>query len=105
MIKKALLSFTALVFILACSSKNIQDTQRLDFVGVKDKSLSLILLSDDNFDTALMEDAQGRTYHLKNAVTASGTRLVGDKVEIAFKKGEGVVNFGKEDIFIKEIKH
>ena len=52
----------------------------------------------------MLEDSKGHKINLKNAVTASGTRLANDDgAEITFKRGEGILNLekGGEDIFLK----
>ncbi len=104
--KKLLLSLSALLLMLGCSSKDMvtNKLQTMTFVGIDDPSYKIELSSDDEFETAYLRDNKGHRYVLKEAKSASGMRLANEKqgVEIMFKKGEGIVNFGAKDIFIEE---
>ncbi len=68
--------------------------------------LKLELKSSDNFETAELTDNTGKTYQLKAAVAASGIKMANDEgVSIHFKKGEGIVEFKKDQaINIKEVQ-
>ncbi len=68
--------------------------------------LLIFLKSSDNFETALMTDNSGMVYGLKQTVAGSGIRLAHNNgVSIHFKRGEGVVEFVKDQpISITEVK-
>jgi len=86
------------------TSNTSADTQVLKFSGPN--SLLIFLKSSDNFETALMSDNSGMVYRLKQTVTGSGIRLANNNgVSIHFKRGEGVVEFVKDQpISITEVK-
>lgn len=68
--------------------------------------LKLELKSSDNFETAELIDNTGKTYQLKAVVAASGIKMANDEgVSIHFKKGEGIVEFKKDQpINIQEVQ-
>lgn len=86
------------------TSNTSADTQVLKFSGPN--GLSIFLKSSDNFETALMTDNSGMVYRLKQTVAGSGIRLANNNgVSIHFKRGEGVVEFVKDQpISITEVK-
>lgn len=86
------------------TSNTSADTQVLQFSGPN--GLLIFLKSSDNFETALMTDNSGMVYRLKQTVSGSGVRLANsDGVSIHFKRGEGVVEFVKDQpISITEVK-
>jgi len=86
------------------TSKTSADAQVLKFSGPN--GLLIFLKSSDNFETALMTDNSGMVYRLKQTVAGSGIRLANNNgVSIHFKRGEGVVEFVKDQpISITEVK-
>lgn len=86
------------------TSNTSADTQVLKFSGPN--GLLIFLKSSDNFETALMTDNSGMVYRLKQTVAGSGIRLANNNgVSIHFKRGEGVVEFVKDQpISITEVK-
>ncbi|NNP73628.1 hypothetical protein A7P53_00975 [Acinetobacter defluvii] len=86
------------------TSNTSADTQVLTFSGPN--GLLIFLKSSDNFETALMTDNSGVVYGLKQTVAGSGIRLANNNgVSIHFKRGEGVVEFVKDQpISITEVK-
>lgn len=86
------------------TSNTSSDTQVLKFSGPN--GLLIFLKSSDNFETALMTDNSGVVYRLKQTVAGSGIRLANNNgVSIHFKRGEGVVEFVKDQpISITEVK-
>jgi hypothetical protein len=80
------------------------DTQVLKFSGPN--GLLIFLKSSDNFETALMTDNSGMVYRKKQTVAGSGIREANNNgVSIHFKRGEGVVEFVKDQpISITEVK-
>ncbi len=101
--KKIILASALAILTIGCSSPKAP-TQTINFSGVNDKEYNAILISNDGFQTATFKDCQGHEYKLKNATTASGTRLINEKgVQIHFKRGEGILNLEKnsKDIFLK----
>ncbi|WP_425880159.1 hypothetical protein [Acinetobacter sp. TWP2-2-3] len=86
------------------TSNTSADTQVLKFSGPN--GLLIFLKSSDNFETALMTDNSGVVYRLKQTVVGSGIRLANNNgVSIHFKRGEGVVEFVKDQpISITEVK-
>ncbi len=86
------------------TSNTSADTQVLKFSGPN--GLLIFLKSSDNFETALMTDNSGVVYRLKQTVAGSSIRLANNNgVSIPFKRGEGVVEFVKDQpISITEVK-
>ncbi|MEX5444535.1 hypothetical protein WCE14_14460 [Acinetobacter schindleri] len=86
------------------TSNTSVDTQVLKFSGPN--GLLIFLKSSDNFEIALMTDNSGMVYRLKQTVAGSGIRLANNNgVSIHFKRGEGVVEFVKDQpISITEVK-
>ena len=80
------------------------ETQVINFVGPM--GLTIQLKSSDNFETAELIDNTGKTYQLKAVVAASGIKMANDEgVSIHFKKGEGIVEFKKDQpINIQEVQ-
>lgn len=112
--KKILISsLTAVALLSGCAYMapkqeapvaKVIEVQTIDFQAVKDKKYKATLISADNFESAVLTDTKGNKFKLKAAPSGSGTRLANeDGVEIHFKKGEGVINFGKghKDVFLK----
>lgn len=86
------------------STTKVINVDTIEFQSIDDNNYKVNLISADNFETAVFADTKGNKFKLKNAPSASGTRLVADNgAEIHFKKGEAVLNLGKgqKDIFLK----
>ncbi|MDO5046731.1 hypothetical protein [Campylobacter sp.] len=112
--KKILVSSLAAIALLSgCANMTqkqeapavkVAELETMQFTGVKDSKYKVVLVSADQFETAVLTDTKGHKFNLKNAVAGSGTRLANDDgVEIHFKKGEAVLTLGKgqKEIFLK----
>ena len=118
--KKAFLLGLLALGLASCASVNNTDglvksehsqtneAQTINFTGPYD--LTVQLTSNDGFETAILVDNSGKEHLLKNAISGSGVRMVGDDgVSIHFKNfnglNEGVVELVKDKpIQIKEFK-
>lgn len=80
------------------------NTQELHFVGPMD--LTIMLKTQDNFESAVMTDNADRAFQMRSVPAASGIRMTDGKgASIHFKNGEGVVELVKDrPIEIKEMK-
>ena len=114
--KKSLIALPLIVMALAaCNATQPQtstpptshaaaSSQVLNFVGPMD--LTITLQSNDNFETAIMNDNSDRQFQMRSVPAASGVRMSnGQGVTIHFKNGDGTVELvpGKP-ISIKEFK-
>ncbi|EAT99410.2 hydrogenase 4 subunit B [Campylobacter curvus] len=97
-------SLIALAFLSGCATSNTatqapsmaKETKTIEFHGTGYyKDYKATLVSSDLFKTAVFTDSMGYKFDMKHAPAASGIRMVSDKgIEIHFKKGEGILNFG-----------
>lgn len=78
--------------------------QVLHFVGPMD--LTIMLKSNDNFETAVMSDNSDRSFQMHSVPAASGVRMSnGQGVTIHFKNGDGTVELVQgKPISIQEFK-
>ena len=103
----SLAAFAAVAMLSGCQANKSESANKAQITkstGLNDPKYVVKLSSTDEFNTAVLEDSKGHKINLKNAVTASGTRLANDDgAEITFKRGEGILNLekGGEDIFLK----
>lgn len=91
-------NLTILAILSGCAStKSI-----VDFTS-EDKSYKFSLASDDNFQTAVMFDSNGKKRILKSVVSADGIKMADEKgTSVHFKKGYGILNLnGGADINVR----
>ncbi len=100
--KKILLIASALLMMVGCAKKSgVEAVKSIDFVGVNNANYHINLTPSANYENAVMIDNEGKKYHLVRAKSASGIRFANKNAEIMFKSGDGIVNFGGNDIFLK----
>ncbi len=100
--KKILLVLGVLLMVTGCAKKsNVELVESINFVGANNANYRINLTPSADYENAVMIDNEGKKYHLIRAKSASGIRFVNKNAEIMFKSGEGIVNFGGNDIFLK----
>lgn len=67
--------------------------QTIIFTDVNNPNYKVSATSSDMFDTAIFIDANGKKHELKNAPSASGTRLINEAEGIELFFGKGVAFF------------
>ncbi|AOA59278.1 hypothetical protein [Acinetobacter larvae] len=91
---------------VASTVATIENEENKDLKFAAQDGSEYTLSTTDNFKTATLKDHSGKSYALKEVITASGMRLESDEgVNISLKGDEGTVEIEKDKVIsVKEVK-
>lgn len=100
--KLVALTIAGLFLLSGCAITSSQKEDRV--ITFMTEQGSYVLKADSkDFEDGTLFAPDGKSYKVKNAVTASGMRMVGDGAEVHFKKSDGIITIDGKDYPVKDI--